>query len=147
MRTADLPSFVNRQGALLGLMTSSMPTVPLEALFGYYADVMVGFDAGVSEWLNRRREAALAAQTLLGRTREATDLGSLLSAQQEWMLGACRRFAADATAFHASLIFLNHLNETLDQKARQKVTPSATVTSMNARQRPSGKGPFRIQSS
>ncbi len=141
-------SLTEQQKALVALLASAMPTAGYEALLEYYADLLVGLDAGVSEWINRRREAALAARTLLARVREARDLNSLIHAQQDWMLGAFRRCAADAAAMQSAMIFANHVSEVAEQKLRQPDKKSATVTRMEPRDPASGQKPLlRLQPS
>jgi hypothetical protein len=142
-------SLTESQRALVAVLASSMPTVGYEALLGYYADLLVGLDAGISEWMNRRREAALAAQTLLVQMRESRDFNGLLHAQQDWMLGAFRRFAADAAVSQSAMIFANHVTEVTERKIRQQYEESATVTRMEPRRDPARptKPPIRVQSS
>ncbi len=138
-----------QQKALVALFASSMPTVGYESLLGYYADLLVGLDAGISEWVNRRRDAALALQTLLVEMRQSRDFNGLLKAQQDWMLGAFRRFAADVAVLQSAMIFANHVNEVTEQKIRLQYEERANVTRMEPRRGPGGaaKPTIRIQSS
>ncbi|MBV9655172.1 MAG: hypothetical protein JOZ42_11485 [Acetobacteraceae bacterium] len=143
-------SLTEQQKTLLHGFAAWMPSDGPEMLLGYYADLLVGLDAGVSEWINRRREAALAAQTLLAQAREARDLNTLLHAQQDWMLGAWRRCAADAAMFHSAMIFANHVNEVTEQKIRQHQEGGASAARAEPEREPAAGGtpPYiRLQSS
>lgn len=141
MFTREYEDLVERQRLLVAAMASSIPTVFSEGLFGLYADMMVGLEAGLSEWVNRRREAALDMQTLLVRTREAHDAATILAAQQDWIMRAFRRAAADATILHSALVFANHLTSAGDASGGVR---SASVTPMPIRNgKPNApRGPF-----
>ena len=72
-----------------------------EALLGLQADLLVGIEFALTDWMHRRHEAVLDAQRLIARARETQDTNELLRAQQEWMAGALRRMAADAASFQS----------------------------------------------
>lgn len=70
-------------------------------LLNAQADLLVGAEVSVSDWLHRRHEAVVDARQLIARVRGNTDPADALKAQQEWMSRSLRRLAADANAYHS----------------------------------------------
>ncbi len=54
-------------------------------------------DEVARRWLDRRREALDAARQSMEEMRRSSDIADLMRVQQDWVLGAVRRVAADIT--------------------------------------------------
>ena len=84
--------------ALFGSVFNSGAEPVLQA----QADLLASVETTLSGWLRRRHEAVRETQALVARLRGSSDPADFATAQQEWVSGAVRRLAADATAFQTA---------------------------------------------
>ena len=77
---------------------SSMFNSGADPVLKAQADLLASVETTMTAWLRRRHEAVQETQALVARLRSSSDPSELITAQQEWMSGAFRRLAADATA-------------------------------------------------
>jgi len=87
------------QKAAAALIASTLCNGATEAFLGAQAGLLRGVETAMTEWLHRREEAIADAHRLVARMQESRDISEMWNAQQEWAVGALRRFAADATVY------------------------------------------------
>ena len=87
------------QKTAAALIASTLCNGATEAFLGAQAGLLKGVETAMTEWLHRREEAIADAHRLVARMQESRDISEIWNAQQEWAVGALRRFAADVTVY------------------------------------------------
>ena len=128
-------SLTDQQNALRAFVSSAWANPGMESLLRLQADFLVGMESVVTDWLHRRHEAVLDARRLLTRLRDSQDINDQLRAQQEWMAGAFRRWAADATSYQSAFAVANRIGREAQEKSQAAVTGGAS-TALDATPKP-----------
>ena len=87
------------QKTAAALIASTFCNGATEAFLDAQAGLLKGVETVMTEWLHRREEAIADAHRLVARMQESRDVSEIWNAQQEWAVGALRRFAADVTVY------------------------------------------------
>ena len=89
------------QKAVAALIASTFRSGATEAFLDAQAGLLKGVETVMTEWLHRREEGIADAHRLVARMQESRDVSEIWTAQQEWAVGALRRFATDVTVYPA----------------------------------------------
>jgi hypothetical protein len=122
--TIDLAEQQKTAAAFIGSVLNSGADPVLKA----QADLLVSVESTLTDWLHRRHEAVVETQQLVARVRASSDPTELFKAQQDWVSGAFRRLAADATAAQTAALQLVERSRTWIQQgveAAESVAPHA----------------------
>jgi hypothetical protein len=87
------------QETVTALIASTFCNGATEAFLDAQASLLKGVETVITEWVRRREEAIADAQRLVARMQESHDASQIWNAQQEWAVGALRRFATDVTVY------------------------------------------------
>lgn len=126
-------SITDQYNGWLSFMAKNTMTGGAEAFLSFQADLLVGLETGVSEWLLRRRQALLDAKRLVIRTRNCADIDDLMHAQQDWLRSAFNRMAADTMSFQSAVIFGNQARREAQREARRGGASASAVTNIDSR--------------
>jgi hypothetical protein len=120
-------SFADQQNAMTAFLSSTWANAGTESLLNLQADFLVGMESAMADWLHRRHEAVLDAKRLLMRLRDTQDINEQLRAHQEWITGAWRRLAADATSFQSALLVANRSGHEAEENSRAAASATSAA--------------------
>ena len=108
------------------LIASTLRSGAAEAFLDAQAGLLKGVEMVMTEWLHRREEAIADTHRLVARMQESRDVSEIWNAQQEWAVGALRRFATDVTVYPALFAAAGwRVSETTTESVAE-VTPRAS---------------------